>query len=152
MSNFKSGQRALFVDRNRLTPVTVISTTGENLQSPYCEKYPIAAVTSRGDVHNFTPEGRMNVTDAQPRLFPIPFGMVFADDAPAAPECKTSFILSEVIGDLKRREQVGIKKYGTTVDRPDFTPEQWMQNLYEELLDAPIYARAFLEAIRKGVS
>lgn len=145
MSNFKSGQRALFVDLNRLTPVTVISTTGENLQSPYSEKYPIAAVTSRGDVHNFTPEGRMNVTDAQPRLFPIPDGMVFADDAPAAPECKTSFIVSEVIGDLKRREQVGLKKYGTTVDRSDLSIEEWMQHFYEELLDGAVYARKILQ-------
>lgn len=149
MSNFKSGQRALFVDRNRLTPVTVISTTGENLQPPYCEKYPIATVTSRGDVHNFTPEGRMNLTDAQPRLFAIPSGMVFADAATAAPECKTSFILSEVIVDLKRREQVGIKKYGTTVDRSDLSTEQWVQHFYEELLDGAVYARAILQNVRE---
>ena len=150
MSKFKKGDNALFVTPHGLTPVIVISTTGENLQPPYSEKYPIAAVSSAGDVYNFTPEGRMNVTDALPRLFhakssPVP-------DQEPAPDPETSFILSEVIKDLKQREQVGIKKYGTTVDRPDFNPEKWMQNLYEEVLDTAVYARAFLEAIRKGVS
>jgi hypothetical protein len=149
MSKFKKGDNALFVTPHELTPVTVISTTGENLQPPYCEKYPIAAVTAQGDVYNFTDEGRNLVTDALPRLFPIPSGMVFADAAPAAPECKTSFILSEVIGDLKRREQVGIKKYGTTVDRSDLSTEQWVQHFYEELLDGAVYARAILQNVRE---
>jgi len=146
MSNFKKSDLCLFVTADKLVPLIVISTTGENLQPPYSDKYPIAAVSSAGDVYNFTSEGRMNVTDALPRLFPIP-----SELAPA-PDPETSFILSEVIKDLKSREQVGIKKYGTTVDRPDFNPEKWMQNLYEEVLDTAVYARAFLEAIRKGVS
>lgn len=141
MTNFKAGQRALFVTPHELTPVTVISTTGENLQPPHSEKYPIAAVTAQGDVYNFTPEGRMNVTDALPRLFhakssPLP------DETP---EPETSFILSEVINDLKKREQVGIKKYGTTVDRSDLSIEEWMQHFYEELLDGAVYARKILQ-------
>ena len=149
MNNFKVWQRALFVTPNGLIPVTVISTTGENLEPPYRDKYPIAAVSARGDFYNFTPEGRMNVTDALPRLFQPP-----SDVAPEpTPEVELpSFIVSEVINDLLRREEVGLKKYGTTVDRPDFNPEKWMQNLYEEVLDTAVYARAFLEAIRKGVS
>ena len=152
MSKFKKGDNALFVTPHGLTPVIVISTTGENLQPPYRDKYPIAAVSSAGDVYNFTSEGRMNVTDALPRLFPIPSELAPELASDPAPEVETSFILSEVIKDLKQREQVGIKKYGTTVDRPDFNPEKWMQNLYEEVLDTAVYARAFLEAIRKGVS
>lgn len=142
MSKFKKGDLALFVDGDKLTPVTVISTTGENLQSPSSEKYPIAAVSARGDVYNFTPEGRMNVTDALPRLFPLP-----PDVAPEpAPEVELpSFIVSEVINDLLRREEVGLKKYGTTVDRGDLSRKQWMQHFYEELLDGAVYARKFLQ-------
>ena len=49
--------------------------------------------------------------------------------------------LERVIQDLRDREEAGIKKYGTTVDRTDITPEAWMQHLYEELLDAVIYLR-----------
>lgn len=149
MINFKKSDLCLFVTADKLVPLIVISTTGENLQPHYRDKYPIAAVSSAGDVYNFTSEGRMLVTDALPRLFPIP-----SDVAPEpTPEVELpSFIVSEVINDLLRREEVGLKKYGTTVDRPDFNPEKWMQNLYEEVLDTAVYARAFLEAIRKGVS
>lgn len=142
MSNFKKGDNALFVTPHGLTPVIVISTTGENLQPPYRDKYPIAAVSARGDVYNFTSEGRMNVTDALPRLFPPP-----PDVAPEpTPEVELpSFIVSEVINDLLRREEVGLKKYGTTVDRGDLSIEEWMQHFYEELLDGAVYARKILQ-------
>lgn len=142
MNNFKVWQRALFVTPNGLIPVRVISTTSENLEPPYRDKYPIAAVSARGDFYNFTPEGRMNVTDALPRLFPLP-----PDIAPEpTPEVELpSFIVSEVINDLLRREEVGLKKYGTTVDRGDLSRKQWMQHFYEELLDGAVYARKFLQ-------
>lgn len=142
MSNFKKSDLCLFVTADKLVPLIVISTTGENLQPPYSEKYPIAAVSSQGDVYNFTSEGRMNVTDALPRLFPLP-----PDVAPEpTPEVELpSFIVSEVINDLLRREEVGLKKYGTTVDRGDLSRKQWMQHFYEELLDGAVYARKFLQ-------
>ena len=146
MSKFKKGDNALFVTPHGLTPVIVISTTGENLQPPYRDKYPIAAVSSAGDVYNFTSEGRMNVTDALPRLFSIPSELA-PDVAPEpTPEVELpSFIVSEVINDLLRREEVGLKKYGTTVDRGDLSRKQWMQHFYEELLDGAVYARKFLQ-------
>lgn len=44
---------------------------------------------------------------------------------------------------LIAREQVGIAKYGVTVDRTDLSRDQWMQQGMEELLDALMYfARA----------
>ena len=49
-----------------------------------------------------------------------------------------------VCADIARRQQLGIKKYGTTVAE---NPEQlrfWMQNLYEEMLDGAIYAKRAL--------
>ena len=49
--------------------------------------------------------------------------------------------LDRVIQDLRDREEVGLKKYGTTVDRTDITPEAWRKHLYEELLDAAVYLR-----------
>lgn len=49
--------------------------------------------------------------------------------------------LDRVIQDLRDREEGGLKKYGTTVDRIDVTPDGWRQHLYEELLDAVIYLR-----------
>lgn len=49
--------------------------------------------------------------------------------------------LDRVIQDLRDREEGGLKKYGTTVDRTDITTDGWRQHLYEELLDAVIYLR-----------
>ncbi len=40
---------------------------------------------------------------------------------------------------LAEREAVGLKKYGTTVDRTDLSPAQWAQHLLEELSDAVLY-------------
>lgn len=145
MIKFKIGDKCLFVAGDKLIPVRIINIITDNSQ-----KYPVVALSDKDDYLFFTNEGRMNVTDVLPRLYHLPPDLMPSPSPSSGLE--TSHILSEVINDLKRREQVGIKKYGTTVDRPDFNPEKWMQNLYEELLDAPIYARAFLEAIRKGVS
>ena len=43
--------------------------------------------------------------------------------------------------DIRYRQQMGIRKYGTTVAKNDLTEDQWDQHLYEELLDAVIYLK-----------
>ena len=43
--------------------------------------------------------------------------------------------------DIARRQEMGIKKYGTTVSQNPLTKAQWRQHLYEELLDAVIYLK-----------
>lgn len=47
-----------------------------------------------------------------------------------------------VIKDLVKREQLGIKKYGHTVDK---SPDDMLQHLYEELLDACCYIKTEIE-------
>ena len=54
---------------------------------------------------------------------------------------ETSKVLEAVINDMTDREQVGIKKYGVTLDRNDLSQRQWMQHHYEELLDAALYVK-----------
>lgn len=56
-----------------------------------------------------------------------------------------SKILQNLISDFNYREAVGKEKYNTTVDRTDFTQEQWMQHLKEELMDALMYIGALQE-------
>lgn len=58
-----------------------------------------------------------------------------------------SKILMQVIADLVKREETGLKKYGTTVDRKDLSSADWLQHQYEELLDAALYNRAAHQAI-----
>ncbi len=55
--------------------------------------------------------------------------------------------LSAIMESMQSRERVGLLKYGTTVDRGDLTPLQWLQHLDEELMDALMYSRA----LRRGI-
>jgi hypothetical protein len=50
-------------------------------------------------------------------------------------------IVQEVCDDLQARSKLGIKKYGTTLDRTDLTPKAWIQHAYEEALDFALYLK-----------
>jgi hypothetical protein len=55
-----------------------------------------------------------------------------------------SKIIDSIIEDLESREKKGLETYGTTVDRNDLTQEEWMQHLYEELLDSAVYLKKLI--------
>jgi len=50
-----------------------------------------------------------------------------------------SNIEKRVIDKINKRAEVGLKKYGITMERTDLTKQQWLNHLQEELLDAVIY-------------
>lgn len=50
-----------------------------------------------------------------------------------------SKILANVFAEFIEREERGVKKYGTTMDRKDLSLDEWIQHLKEELLDAILY-------------
>lgn len=52
-----------------------------------------------------------------------------------------------VIEDIDKRQQMGIKKYGTTVAQNDLTLRQWLQHAYEESLDKAIYLKRAIQEI-----
>lgn len=54
-----------------------------------------------------------------------------------------SKILTSVIFDLVEREKKGLKTYGVTMDRTDLTDKEWLNHLYEELLDAVLYLKKY---------
>ena len=55
-------------------------------------------------------------------------------------------IVEAVREDLLRRSQLGIQKYGVTLDRTDLSLRDWLQHAYEEHLDAANYLkRAIVE-------
>ena len=55
-------------------------------------------------------------------------------------------IVEAVRADLLRRSQLGIAKYGVTLDRTDLNLRDWLQHAYEEHLDAANYLkRAIIE-------
>ena len=54
-------------------------------------------------------------------------------------------IVKSVIESFKQRSEIGILKYGKTLDRNDLTFLQWVQHAQEELMDAILY----LEKMKK---
>jgi hypothetical protein len=48
-------------------------------------------------------------------------------------------IVGAVIRKMYQRSQVGIKKYGTTMERDDLSYAEWLTHLQEELMDSIIY-------------
>ena len=48
-------------------------------------------------------------------------------------------IVESVIEQFKERSNVGIKKYGITLDREDLTRLEWLQHAQEEAMDLILY-------------
>jgi len=47
--------------------------------------------------------------------------------------------------DIRYRQQMGIKKYGTTLAGNKLTQRQWVQHAYEECLDQAVYLKRLLQ-------
>jgi hypothetical protein len=56
-------------------------------------------------------------------------------------------IVESVIKKFQDRSRVGIKKYGTTLDRNDLDTSAWITHISEELMDALLY----LERLKKEI-
>ncbi len=50
---------------------------------------------------------------------------------------------------IARRQEIGRKKYGTTVQDNPLSLRAWHQNHLEELLDAAIYVQKIIEELDK---
>ena len=57
----------------------------------------------------------------------------------------TDSIVESVITKFKQRSEVGISKYGKTLDRTDLSYSDWLNHIQEELMDAILYC----ERLRK---
>lgn len=60
-----------------------------------------------------------------------------------------SEITCVLVEQLIQRDAFGQAKYGASLDRKDFSIEQWLQHQTEELLDGAGYAQAALREITK---
>ena len=56
---------------------------------------------------------------------------------------------ADVCADISRRQQIGIKKYNSTVRDNNLSLKQWLQHAYEETLDKAIYLKRAIEQIDK---
>lgn len=57
-------------------------------------------------------------------------------------------VVEAVCEDLKKRSEVGLKKYGVSLERKDLTLEQWLEHAYEEALDMANYLKRSIMEIR----
>jgi hypothetical protein len=62
---------------------------------------------------------------------------------------KEDSIVNGIIAKFKQRSETGIAKYGTTLDRNDLSPEQWLNHLEEELMDAILYCHKLKTELNK---
>ena len=57
--------------------------------------------------------------------------------------------VKNVIQKYSERSQVGLLKYGTTLERTDLNNLQWLQHLQEELMDATLYIERIMSDIKR---
>jgi hypothetical protein len=60
-------------------------------------------------------------------------------------EKHTDSIVEGVIAKFQQRSEVGMNKYGKTLDRTDLNYKDWLNHIQEELMDAILYC----ERLRK---
>ena len=58
-------------------------------------------------------------------------------------------IVLKVLSKYYERSQLGIKKYGRTLDRDDLSLIDWLNHLQEELMDATLYIEKLKDEARK---
>ena len=63
---------------------------------------------------------------------------------------KTDSIVDSIIDKFVERAQVGMKKYGTNLDRTDLNLEQWLEHSIEEQLDNILYMQRALKELRSS--
>ena len=61
-------------------------------------------------------------------------------------------VVESVIDQFKQRSNIGIKKYGTTLDRNDFSLINWLIEAQQEAMDSVLYCEAAIKNIRQGGS
>jgi len=57
-------------------------------------------------------------------------------------------IVDSIVEKFLRRSQIGKQKYGTTLDRDDLSPMDWINHAQEEHMDAILY----LEKLKKELN
>ena len=60
-------------------------------------------------------------------------------------------VVTEVINRYKDRANLGLNKYGTTLDRDDLSTEQWLDHAIEEALDLSLYLTKLKQTIKKSI-
>jgi predicted nucleotidyltransferase len=63
-----------------------------------------------------------------------------------------SKLLDQLISEFQSREERGLRKYGTSMDRTDLSFDEWLQHFKEELLDGLCYLQKIQNIIEENGS
>ena len=63
---------------------------------------------------------------------------------------KKDSIVENVISKFSSRSDVGVKKYGTTLEDNQLTLIEWLNHLQEELMDATLYVQKLKEELEES--
>jgi hypothetical protein len=63
-------------------------------------------------------------------------------------EQPTDQIVESVINQFKQRSEVGIAKYGTTLDRNDLTTLEWIEHAKQEAMDFILYLERLKQELK----
>jgi hypothetical protein len=63
---------------------------------------------------------------------------------------KKDRVVESVVEKFSSRSDVGIKKYGTTLEENELTLIQWLNHLQEELMDATLYVQKLKEELESN--
>jgi hypothetical protein len=58
-------------------------------------------------------------------------------------------IVESVVKQFKERSEVGIAKYGTTLDRKDLTLIEWLEHTKQEQMDSVLYLEKAIKELKK---
>jgi tRNA A37 threonylcarbamoyladenosine biosynthesis protein TsaE len=58
-------------------------------------------------------------------------------------------IVEEVMAKYRQRSEIGIAKYGTTLEGNEATLIEWLNHLQEELMDATLYIQKLKSELKK---
>lgn len=64
------------------------------------------------------------------------------------PERRTDPIVESVVNQFRKRSNVGVAKYGTTLEENKASLLEWLQHLQEELMDATLYVERLKKEIQ----
>lgn len=73
---------------------------------------------------------------------------IINDSFKKAIEMKKDRIVESVVEKFRSRSEVGIRKYGTTLDRNDLSLEQWLDHAIEEQMDSILYLTKIKEELK----
>jgi hypothetical protein len=99
-------------------------------------------VVSYKDELNLTTEDTVNLGNKSVNII--------NDSFKKAIEIKRDRIVEGVIEKFRSRSEVGIKKYGTTLDRDDLSLEQWLDHAIEEQMDSILYLTKIKEELKEN--